>query len=119
MKLGPYHNWEHKVIQRGSEWKQLSAQFQLWPGSNFIELLKHKNSLAQQNYAYQNKITNQTVISHVQFVTGDLRIYAKQTVVKEYFLLQQLYEIGPSYWIESWWCLILRMTSDTSRSVNI
>ena len=33
---------------------------------------------------------------HVQFVTGILLIFAKQETVKQYFLLKQLYEIGPS-----------------------
>ena len=31
--------------------------------------------IAQQNYAYQNKVTSQTTMVHVQFVTGILLIY--------------------------------------------
>ena len=33
-------------------------------------------------------------MSHVQFVTGILLISAKHNIVKQYFLLKQLYEIG-------------------------
>ena len=42
-------------------------------------------------YAYQNKITSLTTISHVQFVTGILLIFA----IFFFFFLKQLYEIWP------------------------
>ena len=49
-----------------------------------------KSSQAQSNFAYQNKVTSQATISHVQFLTGILLISAKQTIVK-----MQLYETDP------------------------
>ena len=40
-------------------------------------------------------VTSQTTMSIAEFVTGILLISAKQKIVKQYFLLKQLYEIGP------------------------
>ena len=46
-------------------------------GPNFKELLKHqKSSLAQQNDAYQNTVTSQNTIAHVQSATGILLVFA-------------------------------------------
>ena len=35
-------------------------------------------------------------MSHVQYVAGSLVIYAKQNLVKKYFVIEQLYD-GPCY----------------------
>ena len=47
---------------------------------NFIELLKHKQKVAKHNtkYANQTKVTSQTTMSRVQFVTGILLISFEQ-----------------------------------------
>ena len=51
---------------------------------------------AKTNDAYQNKITSQSTMAHVPFVTGILIIFAEQETFKHNFLLlKQLYEIGP------------------------
>ena len=41
------------------------------------------------------KVTSQTIISHVQFVTGVLLILVYHIIVKQFFLLKQLYKIWP------------------------
>ena len=46
-----------------------------------------------RHYAYQNKVTSKTTMSHVQFVTGILLISAWQKYVKQYFMLKQLYKM--------------------------
>ena len=47
-----------------------------------IELIKfHRAALAQQHAAYQNKVTSQTTMSHVQFTTGIQLISASQKSV--------------------------------------
>ena len=54
-------------------------------GPNLIELL-----------FLPSKVTNQITMSCVQSVTGTLLIFfIKQNMFKEYFLLRQLYKIGP------------------------
>ena len=60
---------------------------------SFIELLKRKQG-AKHN-AYQNKVTSQNTMLHVQSMTGILLIPAKQENVEHFFLLEQPYEIGP------------------------
>ena len=42
---------------------------------------KHKNSLAKQNCAHQNKVTSQTIMSYLQFGIGIQLISAKQNLV--------------------------------------
>ena len=37
-------------------------------------------------------------MSCVQFVTGILLVYAKQTIIKQYRLRKKFYEIGPRFW---------------------
>ena len=43
---------------------------------------------------YHNNVTNQTAMSHVQFVIGILLISSKQKIVQQSCLLKQLYEIS-------------------------
>ena len=49
-----------------------------------------------QKVAQHNKVTltSETIMSHVQFVTGVLLISTKQIFFKQYVPLEQLYDIG-------------------------
>ena len=66
-------------------------EIKMLPGSNFIQLLKHKQLLSTTNVS----VPGQNTMSRLQFVTGVLFISAKQNIVRQYYLLKQLYEIGP------------------------
>ncbi len=42
-------------------------------------------------------VTSQNTMSHIQYVTDILFIFAKQNIFMEYSLLKQLYKIGPRF----------------------
>ena len=84
------HFWWDFQILLGVELRCFFLVKSASPGPNFTELLT-----STKNYAYQNKVTSQSTLSHVQFVTGNLLISAKQENIKQYFLLKLLHEIEP------------------------
>ena len=71
---------------------------QSWP--DFKGFLKHKK---QYNHAYHYEVTTKKKTwLNVQFLTGILLISAELKICKQYFLIKQLYEIGPRvYHIEN------------------